>query len=112
MRTYTGTVSGETLPTLTPLGEEKAMKRQSLSPSSTLQHPSRREFLVAAAGSALAGAVIPRVHAADNHTLQIALVGCGGRGTGAIHDALNTASLGPVKLVAMADVFEAKLKRS
>ena len=88
------------------------MKRQSVSSLPTSQHSSRRQFLVAAAGSALAGAVIPRVHAAGNDTMQIALVGCGGRGTGAIRDAFSTASLGPIKLVAMADVFESKLKNS
>ena len=41
---------------------------------------------------------------------KIALVGCGGRGTGAAAQALNTA--GPVKLWAMADVFQDKLETS
>ena len=54
---------------------------------------------------------IPAVHAGENHTIQIALVGCGGRGTGAAANALATNS-GPVKLVAMADVFEHRLKSS
>ena len=85
------------------------MKRQS---PSTPQHPSRRQFLTTAAGSVLAGTVIPRVHASGNDAIQIALVGCGGRGTGAVRDAFSTASQGPVKLVAMADVFEERLKRS
>ena len=42
---------------------------------------SRREFLkqtsAFAATSALAGIALPHVHAAENHTLQLALVGCG-----------------------------------
>ncbi len=72
---------------------------------------SRRELLkntgrVAAAG-ALLGVDIPKVHAAEDNTIQLALVGCGGRGTGAAGDAMNT-KLGPVKLVAMADVFDDK----
>jgi predicted dehydrogenase len=75
---------------------------------------SRREFLkrssTAVAGTALAGAVVPRVHAAENNTIKIALVGCGGRGTGAAAQALFTE--GPVKLVAMADVFDNRLKSS
>lgn len=75
---------------------------------------SRREFLkrssTAVAGTALAGAVLPRVHAAENNTIKIALVGCGGRGTGAAANALSTE--GPVKLVAMADVFDYRLKSS
>ncbi|HTL31000.1 MAG TPA: hypothetical protein VL282_17345, partial [Tepidisphaeraceae bacterium] len=36
-----------------------------------------------AAVSALAGVAIPSVYAAENSTIQIALIGCGGRGTGA-----------------------------
>jgi len=73
----------------------------------------RRDVLKAAGGlaavSALAGVNIPHVHAAESNTIQLALIGCGGRGTGAVEDALQTKA-GPVKLVAMADVFDDKLK--
>jgi predicted dehydrogenase len=62
-----------------------------------------------AAASALAGVVLPHVHAAESNTIQVALVGCGGRGTGAIANALSTAKAGPIKLVAMADVFPERL---
>jgi predicted dehydrogenase len=76
----------------------------------------RREFIKtagkAAAVTALATQTIPFVHAAGNDTIQLALVGCGGRGTGAARDALDTRKLGPIKLVAMADVFENRLKSS
>src|SRR5213083_1860826 len=76
---------------------------------------SRREFIKntgkIAAVSALAGVAIPSVHAAENNTIQVALVGCGGRGTGAAANALATKS-GSIKLVAMADVFEDKLERA
>src|SRR5262249_3144983 len=72
-------------------------------------HPpgvTRRDVLKAAgtvaAPSALAGVAIPAVHAAEDNTIRLALVGCGGRGTGAAFDALG-AKGGPVKLVAMAD---------
>jgi predicted dehydrogenase len=75
----------------------------------------RREFLKntgrMAAASALAGVVIPHVHAAENNTIQLALIGCGGRGTGAVGDALAEVN-GPVKLVAMADVFDGRLNSS
>ena len=68
----------------------------------------RRKFLrttgQAAAASALAGVVVPRVHAAEDNTIQLALIGCGGRGTGAAANALSVDN-GPIKLVAMADVF-------
>src|SRR4029453_18802782 len=77
---------------------------------------SRREFLKTtgriAAASALAGVAIPHVHAGEDNTLQLALVGCGGRGTGAAANAFATSKLGPIKLVAMADVFENRLKGS
>jgi predicted dehydrogenase len=77
--------------------------------------PSRRDFLSTAkrtaAASALSGVALPHVFAAQNNTLQIALVGCGGRGTGAAVNALSVTN-GPVKLVAMADVVPAKLNSS
>ncbi|MGD0901018.1 MAG: Gfo/Idh/MocA family oxidoreductase [Thermoguttaceae bacterium] len=87
----------------------------STSASSKTRSRSRREFLrlsgTAAAASVLTGAAAPRCHAAENNTIKLALVGCGGRGTGAVVDALSTSG-GPVKLFAMADVFENRLKGS
>jgi predicted dehydrogenase len=69
---------------------------------------SRRQFLKntgrIAAASALAGVIVPQVHAAEDNTLRVALIGCGGRGAGAASDAMS-AKGGPIKLVAMADVF-------
>jgi predicted dehydrogenase len=64
-----------------------------------------------AAASALAGVAIPSVHAAGTDLIQVALVGCGGRGTGAAGNALASQN-GPIKLVAMADLFEEKLWKS
>jgi predicted dehydrogenase len=64
-----------------------------------------------AAASALAGVAVPRVHAAENNTIQVALIGAGGRGTGAAAQAMSVKK-GPVKLVAMADVFPDRLKAS
>src|SRR5947199_4823429 len=76
---------------------------------------SRREFIKntgkLAAVSALAGVALPHVHAAESNTIQVALIGCGGRGTGAAGDALSVNN-GPIKLVAMADVFDDRLKGS
>jgi predicted dehydrogenase len=72
---------------------------------------SRRQFLTRAGASALAGVALPHVHAAESNTIQVALVGAGGRGTGAAVNALSVTS-GPVKLTAMADVVPAKLNAS
>ncbi len=76
---------------------------------------SRRVFIkksgaVAAAGTMLASAV-PAVHASEDHTIQVALIGCGGRGTGAASNALSVNN-GPIKLVAMADVFPDRMEYS
>ncbi len=83
------------------------MNEASISPTS------RREFLKHtgrfAAASALAGVAIPHVHAAGSSTIQVALVGCGGRGGGAAGNALSTNKSGPITLAAMADVFEHRL---
>ncbi|MFV2070227.1 MAG: Gfo/Idh/MocA family protein [Pirellulales bacterium] len=76
---------------------------------------SRRRFLQTtgqiSAAATLAGLAVPQVHAAEDNTIQVALIGCGGRGTGAAADALSVRQ-GPIKLVAMADVFEGRLKSS
>jgi len=72
----------------------------------------RREFLKQTgtflATSALAGVALPHVHAAESSTIQVALVGCGGRGTDAAGNALSVKG-GGTKLVAMADVFPERL---
>ena len=77
--------------------------------------PSRRTFLkttgAAAAATAFSQTATPLVHAGESHTIQVALVGCGGRGTGAAENALGVKN-GPIKLVAMADVFPQKLSDS
>ena len=76
---------------------------------------SRRGFLTDAgkftAASALATSIIPHVHAAEDNSIQLALVGCGGRGSGAAANALSVKS-GQTKLVAMADVFDNRLSSS
>jgi predicted dehydrogenase len=94
---------------------------------------SRREFIKTtgqfAAASALAGVALPRVHAAENNTIQLALIGCGGRGTGAVANAMSAGGLvlgddggtkraalsgagGPIKLIAMADLRPEKIDQS
>jgi predicted dehydrogenase len=77
---------------------------------------SRRAWLkdsaaLAAAGSLLAGLDAARsAHASGSDLIKIGFVGCGNRGTGACREALSTA--GPVKLVAMGDLFADRLEFS
>lgn len=59
----------------------------------------------------MAGVALPAVHAASTDTIEVALVGAGGRGTGAADNALSVTN-GPMKLVAMADVVPAKMNSS
>ena len=94
---------------------------------------SRRDFIKTtsqlAAASALAGVAIPRVHAAEDNTIHLALIGCGGRGTGAVANAMSAGGLvlgddsgtkraagsgagGPIKLIAMADLRRDRIEQS
>lgn len=81
----------------------------------TKPHLTRRKFIArsgaAMAGSVLAGVTLPHVHAAEDSTIRLALIGCGGRGSGAAADAFESPH-GPVRLVAMADLFPQRLERS
>jgi myo-inositol 2-dehydrogenase / D-chiro-inositol 1-dehydrogenase len=76
----------------------------------------RRQFIKtttqAAAGLSLVGGltVAQSARAAGDDTIKLALVGCGGRGSGAADQALSTS--GKVKLVAMADTFDTRLQLS
>ena len=85
-------------------------------PRKTTHSKSRREFLkcsgtATVAASALTGKAAPQVHPTGKATIKLALVGCGGRGTGAVGNAFATTG-GPVQLHAMADLFENRVKSS
>ncbi|MBU6401117.1 MAG: Gfo/Idh/MocA family oxidoreductase [Verrucomicrobia bacterium] len=92
----------------------------SLPPSTPPADPaaplSRRRFLRTASAAVLGGSMlgslaVPRgVFADSSETIKIALVGCGGRGTGAANQALSTP--GPTQLIAMADVRPEQLTKS
>ncbi|HPP51597.1 MAG TPA: twin-arginine translocation signal domain-containing protein, partial [Thermoguttaceae bacterium] len=77
------------------------MKRREVSsnPGRLPSECSRRQFLkesgrlaagAGLAGSALAGVAIPKVHAGESHVIQLALIGCGGRGSGAVGNAMES----------------------
>ena len=85
--------------------------------SSVTPTPSRREFVktssaLLAGGATLAsGLSIARAaHVAGDDTIKIALIGCGGRGTSAAGQALQTK--GKVVLWAMADAFDKRIEQS
>ncbi len=77
---------------------------------------SRRQFLKRsgsmAAGTAVMAGALPAVHAAEDHTIRLALIGCGGRGNGAVGNALKITDQGPIRLYAVADVHDGSVERS
>ncbi len=82
--------------------------------SSQTNATSRREFVKQTSlltGGLIAAPFLSRANyfAGSNDTIKIALVGCGGRGTGAAMQALSTTQ--NVKLVAMADAFRDNLDK-
>ena len=87
---------------------------QTSHPSFTSSPTTRRNFLKTSglvAGLATGAALSPlRVHAAENSTIKVALVGAGGRGRGAAVNALSTKA--PLSLVAISDVFDDRMTPS
>src|SRR5258708_2716743 len=70
----------------------------------------QRQFLKRTAATSIGLASAWAGSAAESNIIKIALVGCGGRGTGAADQAMSTQ--GPTRLWAMADVFEHRLNTS
>ncbi len=73
---------------------------------------SRRDFLKASAVSAVligsgALAMSKGAWAAGSDEIKVGLIGCGGRGTGAAYDCMNSSQ--GVKIVALGDVFKDRL---
>ncbi|MGD9721646.1 MAG: Gfo/Idh/MocA family protein [Pirellulales bacterium] len=82
---------------------------------SSAAHPSRRSFLkqstaLVAAGAAANVFLSRAAHAAGGDSLKIGLVGCGGRGTGAVGNAFAADSNS--KLTAVADAFGDRAQKS
>ena len=75
------------------------------------QKRSRRDFLKASSAAVAGGLALSRsAHAAGDDVIKVGLVGCGGRGSGAADNAMNADD--GARLVAMADIFEDKVKGS
>ena len=68
----------------------------------------RREFLKTTAVATGALALAANVHAAGSDLIKVGLIGCGGRGTGAADNVLNSAK--GVSIVAMGDAFKDRLE--
>jgi predicted dehydrogenase len=81
----------------------------------TTSGASRRDFLktstAVVVGSGLAsGLSIPGAFAAETDEIRVGVIGCGGRGTGAIDNVLSAAP--GVRIVAVADLFKDRLEQS
>src|SRR5438067_1804763 len=80
----------------------------------------RRDFLkasAAAAGAATIAGLTPTAFAAGNDTIKVGLIGCGGRGRGAVEDILKAEKAingdsPKVEIVAVADVFKKKAQEA
>ena len=70
----------------------------------------KRNTTAAGGAAAMAGAVASVVHASGSDTIKVGLLGCGGRGNGAIKQNLQ-ADAGVV-VVALADLFEDKVRKT
>jgi len=79
---------------------------------------SRRDFLkgsaAVAATAALAGVGTHYVYAAGSDTIKVGLIGCGGRGTGAIAQCCEAADITKtnIKVVAFGDLWQDKAKKA
>ncbi|HPS55515.1 MAG TPA: Gfo/Idh/MocA family oxidoreductase [Sedimentisphaerales bacterium] len=71
---------------------------------------SRRNFLKSSTSISIATMLASsgRLFAAGSDKIKIGIIGCGGRGSGAIRDCLSSSQ--NVELIAMADLFEDKIK--
>ena len=69
--------------------------------------PSRRDFIKTSTAAVVGGTIassltsIPGAYAAGSDEIRVGVIGCGGRGTGAVDNVLSSAE--GVRLVAMGD---------
>ena len=78
-----------------------------------MHHPTRRSFLQTASSCVATAGVLSlhgSVHGSGSNDFRVALIGSGNRGTGATADCLRVAP--NIKLVAVADAFEDRARRS
>jgi len=78
-----------------------------------MQEMNRRVFMKTSAAvslGAIASQLGARAYAAGSDKIRVGLIGCGGRGTGAVRDCIEASE--SVELVAMADLFKDRLDSS
>ncbi len=70
---------------------------------------SRRDFLKTSTAVAIGTALgaVPAVHAGGSDLIRVGLIGCGGRGSGAVEDVLRSSK--GVEIVALADYFKERV---
>ena len=78
-------------------------------------HPSlsRRDFLQlssAVGAASLLPATLPAAHVAGRDTLRVGLIGCGGRGRGAVRDMINAQP--GIEITALADLFDDRIQEA
>jgi predicted dehydrogenase len=80
----------------------------------SLSSVSRREFVKSTAAATAIGRLElgQSAYAAGTDEIKIALVGCGGRGTGAAADAMGNHTHSNIKLIALADAFAEPIERA
>ena len=74
------------------------------------QKLTRRELLrssAVSAGALVLGSAVPLAEARGSDTIRVGVVGCGGRGSGAANNCVESSP--GVKIVALADAFEDRL---
>jgi len=80
-------------------------------PKNKTKRVSRRDFIKSSAAVSLAAAFDPgRVFAAGSDKIRVGLIGCGGRGTGAAKNCVQSSE--NVEITAMGDLFSDRLNRS
>ncbi len=79
--------------------------------SSKAPFASRRDFLKTSTAATIGLGMLSNAHAAGSDTIKVGLVGCGGRGTGAVENICEAAGTTySIKIHAMGDVFADHLK--
>jgi len=90
--------------------KDKVQRRLLMISSDKDKEKVKKIATAAVGGAALASVIASKVHAAGSGKIKVGLLGCGGRGSGAIRQSLNSDP--GVEVIAVADLFENKARRT